>query len=148
MKSNGVRPVKGDQYMKTMTPSTTPRWMRTALSVAALAVLSLGPVSCGTDVAMGMDLEALRIALDEAHDVTGHTLDEIEAAALEQIDVELERGSITEEDARNLRDWVAERKEAHLESVRVGRLTFEEACAYFRDDIVDLAQRLEDHRNQ
>ena len=49
------------------------------------------------------------------------------------------------EDAQNLRDWIGGQKEAYEESVRAGRLTMEEACARFREDIVALAHRLADH---
>ena len=137
-----------------MTTSTTPRGLHSALPIAALTVLSLGLAGCtdGTGPEeQGMDIAALRAALDEAHeahnDQGDDTLDDIEAAAYEQIDAALADGDIEEEDARLLRAWVAERKEAYLESVRAGRLTMEDACAHFREDIVNLAIRLEDHAN-
>ena len=135
-----------------MTTSTTPRWLPTALCLGALAVLSLGLASC-TDVAEpeenGMDVEALQAALNDAHeahdDQGDDTLDDIETAAYEQIDAALAAGDIGEEDAQNLRDWIAGQKEAYEESVRAGRLTMEKACARFREDIVALAHRLADH---
>ena len=137
-----------------MTTSTTPRGLHLALPLAALTVLSLGLAGCtdGTGPEeQEMDLAALQAALDEAHeshdDQGADTLDDIETAAYAQIDAALADGDIDQEDARLLRAWVAERKEANLESVRAGRLTMQEACAHFREDIVNLAIRLEDHAN-
>ena len=110
-----------------VTTSTTPRWLPTALCAAALALLPLGLVSCGTDVVEPETnfVEAIQAAVNKAHeahdDQGSDTLDDIEAAAYEQIDAALEAGDITEEDARNLRAWVAEKKRVYVESVRAGR---------------------------
>ena len=73
--------------------------------------------------------------------------DDIETAAYAQIEAALADGDVSEEDARRLSGWVAERKRTYLESIRAGRMTMEEACAAFREDIVNLARRLEDHAN-
>ena len=137
-----------------MTTSTTPRRLHSALPLAALTVLSLGLAGCTDGTApeeQGMDLAALQAALDAAHeshdDQGADTLDDVATAAYAQIDAALADGDVSEEDARRLSGWVAERKRTYLESIRAGRMTMEEACAAFREGIVNLARRLEDHAN-
>ena len=131
-----------------MTTSTTPRWLPAALCAAALAVLPLGLVSCGTDVVepQGMDIEALQAALDEAHeahdDQGNDTLDDIEAAAYRRTRAEFARGTISREEARRLSASISRMKARLLSAVESGRLTMEEACAIFRREIARLFREL------
>ena len=133
-----------------MTTSTKPRWLHAALSAAVLALVSLGLVSCTEPAEPEMTfVEALQAALDKAHDAHADqgndTLDDIAAAAYEQIDAALEAGDINESDAENLRGWVARAKAEYEAAVQSGRMTMEEACEAFRRDIVNLAIRLQEH---
>lgn len=136
-----------------MTTSAIPRWLQTALSVGALAVLSLGLVCCGPDVAEPeeelVDVEALQLALQEAHDAVDHNpLDDIQAAANRRLREEVRRGTITREEARRVSAAISRLKTRLLAAVESGRLTMEEACGIFRREIANLFRRLRESKER
>ncbi len=136
-----------------MTTSTIPRWFRTVLSCGALALLSLGLVYCSSDVAEPeeelVDVEALRLALQEAHDAVDHNpLDDIQAAANRRLREEVRRGTITREEARRVSAAIAGMKTRLLAAVESGRITMEEACEIFRREIEKLFRALRERKRE
>ena len=138
-----------------MTTSTHSRWLRSALSVAVLPLLSLALASCISDVEpeeQMLDIEALQSALDEAHaahdDQGEETLDDVEAAAQRQIRAEVSRGALSGEEARRLSGTISRMKARFDGAVESGRLTLEDACAHFREEIVRLFEELRDERER
>ena len=136
-----------------MITSTIPRRLRTALSVAALALVSLGLVYCRSGVTEPeeelVDVEALQLALQEAHESEDHNpLDDIEAAAKRRLREEVRRGTITREEARRLSATISRLKARLLGGVESGRITMEEACEIFRREIANLFRRLRESRER
>lgn len=136
-----------------MTTFTTPRGLRTVLSSGALALLSLGVASCSSDPAEPeeelVDVEALELALDRAHEAEDHSpLDDIEAAANRRLREEVRRGTITPEEARRASRAIAGMKTRLLAAVESGRLTTEEACEIFRREIAKLFRRLRESKER
>ena len=132
-----------------MTTSTHSRWLRSALCVAVLPLLSLALASCISDVEpeeQMLDIEALQSALDEAHaahdDQGEETLDDVEAAAQRHIRAEVSRGALSGEEARRLSGTISRLKARFDGAVESGRLTLEDACARFREEIVGLFEEL------
>jgi len=136
-----------------MTTSTFPRRLQATLSVGALTLLSLGLVHCGTDVAEPeeelVDVEALQLALQEAHDAVDHNpLDDIQAAANRRLREEVRRGTITREEARRVSAAIARMKARLLAAVDSGRITMEEACEIFRREIAKLFRALRERKRE
>ena len=127
-------------------PSTLNR-MPLALCMSALCLLTLGTVACTDSIEPEEQtfVEALQLALDAVHAQDSHTLDDIATEANDMIDDAVGDGDLRAEDALRLRGWVGRRLRLYKAAVEGGRLTLEEACAAFREDIVGLAQRLSDH---
>jgi len=136
-----------------MTTSTIPRGFRTALSCGALALFSLGLVHCSSDVAEPeeelVDVEALQLALQEAHDAVDHNpLDDIQAAAHRRLREEVRRGTVTREEARRVSAAIAGMKARLLAAVESGRITMEEACEIFRREIEKLFRALRERKRE
>ena len=136
-----------------MTTSTIPRRFRTVLSCGALALLSLGVASCSSDPAETeeelVDVEALQLALQEAHDAVDHNpLDDIQAAANRRLREEVRRGTITREEARRVSAAIAGIKARLLAAVESGRITMEEACEIFRREIAKLFRALRERKRE
>ncbi len=134
-----------------MTTSTIPRRLQAALSVGALTLLSLGLVHCSSDVAEPeeelVDVEALQLALQEAHDAVDHNpLDDIQAAANRRLREEVRRGTITPDEARRVSAAIARMKTRLLAAVESGRITMEEACEIFRREIEKLFRALRERK--
>ena len=137
----------------TTSSATTQRRLLAALSAGALTLLSLGLVHCGTDVAEPeeelVDVEALQLALQEAHDAVDHSpLDDIEAAANRRLREEVRRGTITREEARRVSAAIAGMKTRLLAAVESGRITMEEACEIFRREIEKLFRALRERKRE
>jgi len=137
----------------TTSSATTQRRLLAALSAGALTLLSLGLVHCGTDVAEPeeelVDVEALQLALQEAHDAVDHNpLDDIEAAANRRLREEVRRGTITREEARRVSAAIAGMKTRLLAAVESGRITMEEACEIFRREIEKLFRALRERKRE
>lgn len=135
-------------------PVTIPRRLQTAMYCGALALLSLGLVYCGPDAVEPeeeelLDVEALQLALDQAHDADDHNpLDDIEAAANRRLREEVRRGAITREEARRLSAAISRMKERLLGGVESGRITMEEACEIFRREIARLFRELREEKER
>lgn len=127
--------------------------MQAALSVGAVALLSLGVASCNSDPAEPeeevVDVEALQLALQVAHDAVGHSpLDDIQAAANRRLREEVRRGTITREEARRVSAAIAGTKARLLAAVESGRITMEEACEIFRREIAKLFRALRERKRE
>lgn len=138
-----------------MTTSTIPRRFWTVLSCGALTILSLGVASCNSDPAELepeeelVDVEALQLALQEAHDAIDHNpLDDIEAAANRRLREGVRRGTITREEARRVSAAIAGIKARLLAAVESGRITMEEACEIFRREIEKLFRALRERKRE
>lgn len=134
-----------------MTTSTITRRLQATLSTGALALLSLGLVYCSPDAAEPeeelVDVEALQLALLEAHDAVDHNpLDDIQAAANRRLREEVRRGTITREEARRVSAAIAGIKTRLLAAVESGRITMEEACEIFRREIEKLFRALRERK--
>ena len=138
-----------------MTTSTIPRRLQAALSVGTLALLSLGVASCSSDPAEPepedevVDVEALQLALQVAHDAVDHNpLDDIQAAANRRLREEVRRGTITREEARRVSAAIAGTKARLLAAVESGRITMDEACETLRREIEKLFRALRERRRE